>query len=113
MERLNRYTLGYSLKNIPTLPKNEYLKMLIEKTNSFIQRMRWKAHYYLKRCKETDQPEGDNYGFRSRSSAPHVEELERFEEDLVKMTENIEFQKTRNTLQDELQRDIECVSRSS
>ena len=45
MEKIN---FNYSLQNIPTLTKKSYQLMLIEKIESFINRMRWKARFYLK-----------------------------------------------------------------
>ena len=41
--------LGYSMKNIPVPPKQRYLKSMIEKVESFITRLRWKAHFLKKR----------------------------------------------------------------
>ena len=46
MEEVN---FNYSLKNIPTPTKTSYQLMLMEKIDSFIKRMRWKAHFYLKK----------------------------------------------------------------
>ena len=44
MEPVN---LGYSDKNIPIAKPREYLKCLIEKTESFLRRVRWKAYHFL------------------------------------------------------------------
>ena len=75
--------------------------------------MRWRAHHYLNRSEDNDRPEEGNFGFKSRSRVHHFEELERFEEDLTRMIENIKFRGTRNALQDKLQHDIARVNRSS
>ena len=37
----------YSMKNIPLASKNAFLQTLIAKTESLIQRMRWKAFFFL------------------------------------------------------------------
>ena len=42
MEPVN---LGYSTKNIPIAQPKEYLKYLVEKTESFLRRVRWKAYH--------------------------------------------------------------------
>ena len=42
---------GYSWKNIPIPSKTNYLKCMIEKVESFVKRLRWKAFYF---CKEKD-----------------------------------------------------------
>ena len=41
--RMEPVNLGYSDKNIPIAKPREYLKCLIEKTESFLRRVRWKA----------------------------------------------------------------------
>ena len=38
--------LEYSMKNIPIPPKKRYLKSMMEKIESFITRLRWKAHFF-------------------------------------------------------------------
>ena len=48
MEKIN---FNYSLKNIPTPTKTSYQLMLMEKIESVIKRMRWKAHFYLNKDK--------------------------------------------------------------
>ena len=41
--------LGYSIENIPISPKQSYLKIMMEKVESLITRLRWKAHFLIKR----------------------------------------------------------------
>ena len=48
MEKIN---INYSLKNIPTPTKKSYQLMFMEKIESVINRMRWKARFYLKKGK--------------------------------------------------------------
>ena len=38
--------VGYSMKNVPIPPKQRYLKSIMEKAESFITRLRWKAHFF-------------------------------------------------------------------
>ena len=45
---MERTSFNYSLKNIPVPTLSSYKLRLIEKTESVIKRMRWKAHYFLK-----------------------------------------------------------------
>ena len=40
--------LGYSIKNKPILPKQCYLKSMMEKSESLIKTLRWKAHCLIK-----------------------------------------------------------------
>ena len=57
MEPVN---FGYSDKNIPIAKPREYLKCLIEKTESFLRRGRWKAYHFLN---PPDKPTSDIFGF--------------------------------------------------
>jgi len=73
MEKIN---LNYSTKNIPLPSRNEYMKRLIKKTEHFLRRLRWKAHYFLHGQEETSNKE--MYGFRSKNSPPKINELTPF-----------------------------------
>ena len=44
---MEKFNIDYSTKNIPLPSKNDYLQRLIEKTELFLRRMRWKAHFFL------------------------------------------------------------------
>ena len=79
----------YSTKNIPLASKNAYLQVLIAKTESLIQRMRWKAFFFLnKNCNDTSK---ESYGFKSKRSPPHVAELNEFEGCMLEMIQRVEF----------------------
>ena len=81
----------YSTKNIPLAGKNTFLQKLIEKTESLIQRMRWKAFFFLNNP-DTDETTRQTYGFKSKRSPPHVNELNEFSEDCMQnMIQRIEF----------------------
>ena len=65
---------------------------MIEKLESFINRLRWKAFFFMNKNQE-EESENDfsNYGFKSENSAPACEDLKPFENDLYDMIRNIEF----------------------
>ena len=44
---MEKLSFGYSLKNIPLLDKRSYQLKLIEKIESVLKRMHWKAHFFL------------------------------------------------------------------
>ena len=44
---MERVSFNYSTKNIPVASKREYTKQLIDKTEQFLRRMRWKAFHFL------------------------------------------------------------------
>ena len=51
----NHQNLGYSVKNIPIPPKKLYLKFMLDKVESFIKRLRWKAFYFDKKQLNQDE----------------------------------------------------------
>jgi hypothetical protein len=81
---MHRIQFNYSLKNICLPTKDHYRKRLIEKAESAVQRMRWKAHFFLGN-NEVKSSE-NNYGLQSKNYAPPVREIKAFEDDLVKLT---------------------------
>ena len=78
MEKIN---FNYSLKNIPTPTKASYQLMLMEKFESVIKRMRWTAHFHLK--KDTSNIAYANYGFKTRNYPQQCKEMQNFEKDLL------------------------------
>ena len=80
MEPLN---FDYSMKNIPIPSAKAYKKKLIEKTESLIKRMRWKAFFFLKKGENNDQKTGtETFGFKSRKCPPQIDELKPLEDDM-------------------------------
>ena len=53
---MRQFRLEYSLKNIPIPSRDNYLRNLIEKVESVLKRMRWKAHFFLKGEKNQKTP---------------------------------------------------------
>ena len=100
MERL--YT-DYSNKNIPIPSQNEYRLQLISKVEHLLKRMRWKTLQFQGKL-ESDNKE--TYGFKSRKCPNGIDELSKFEDDLMLMIKNIEFRNVSNTFQDQLRNDI-------
>ena len=101
MEKIH---LNYSLKNIPTQTKTSYQLMLMEKIESVIKRMRWKAHFYLK--KDTSNIVYTNYGFKTRNYPPQCKELQNFEKDLLDTIKLIKFWIVKDRFQRKLNEDI-------
>ena len=69
--------LQYSLKNIPIPSKDSFLKCLLSKTESFVQRLRWKSYFFLN--PDQKKPTLNTFGFKTEKSAPQVKELINFE----------------------------------
>ena len=55
---------GYSLKNIPLPNKKTYTKLMIEKTQSFLKRLRWKA-FFFDNPSENSGDKKQNFRFKS------------------------------------------------
>ena len=102
---------SYSMKNIPIPPRNTYIKKLIEKSESVIKRIRWKA-FLSEQNKDKNKTNCDsdnddsnnainnNLGFKSRKCPPQYEELNNFEADVYHMIKNIEFRQVGDDFQD-------------
>ena len=54
--------------------------------------MRWKAFHFL-RPEEAERKE--TYGFKSQRSPPHIENIKHFEDDMLRMIQNIKFKDTK------------------
>ena len=62
MEKIN---FNYSLKNIPTPSRSSYQLKLIDKNESVIKRMRWKAFFFLK-DNNSNETERETFAFKSK-----------------------------------------------
>ena len=106
MEKKN---FNYSLKNIPVPSVTTYKMKLIEKVESVIKRMRWKAIFFTKENKELTV---ENYGFKSKKCPPHIKELENFEDELLDMVRTVKFNNYRDNFQSQLRADIANINTS-
>lgn len=108
---MEKFNIDYSTKNIPLPSQSEYQLRLIEKTEHFIRRMRWKAFFFL-HPEAVGKPK-ETYGFRSTRNPPHIEELKEFENDVLKMIQGIRFRQVNNPFLDELRRDSERIKKET
>ena len=111
MEQKN---LGYSMKNIPIPSKKEYLKRLIEKIESLIRRMRWKAYFFENPGENASSDESDTgkYGLKSKQAPPPNERLNQFEDDLYEMVRSIQFRPVGNSFLNKLKSDAMEINKS-
>ena len=103
--------LGYALKNIPVPPNGVYTWCLVEKVESVLRRMRWKAYYLLKGSDDS-QPPAERFGFKSARSPPQVEELKGFELDMTNLIGSIKFRRVNDSFQDKMNQDIKSMKQS-
>ena len=81
--------------------------MFINAVEVFDKNLRWAAYFFLNPDKV---PAHKNwYGFKSNNPAPYVKELKDFQDDLLKLTKNLEFRTSQNDFMDELNRDLEKI----
>ena len=98
------------MKNIPIPSVNTYKSRLVEKVESVLKRMRWKAFFFLR--DDDIRNTQDKHGFRTKKCPPQIEELRSFEEDMSRMIENIKFRKVDNCFQKKLRQDIQTLKKS-
>ena len=100
----------YSTKNIPLACKTAFRQRLIAKTESLIQRTRWKAFFFLN-TNTDDATTNETYGFKSKRSPPHVQDLEQFEDCMLDMIQSIQFKANHhpNNLQRKLRNDVKEI----
>ena len=106
---MHRIQFNYSLKNIGLPSKDHYRRRLIEKVESVVQRMRWKAHFFLNENKPTKSE--NKFGLPARNYATPISEMKAFE-DLVKFTSNITFRKVNDSFLNKIHEDLKKVHSS-
>ena len=111
MEKVN---CSYSLKNIPTPNERTYKLQLIEKIESFIKNLRWKAILFINNSKETTEScaSGSVYGLKSNKCPLQLKELIPFEGNFTDLVKTIKFRKVRNDFQMKLHKDLRKVRSS-
>ena len=105
---MERTSFPYSTRNIPCASKDNYLRRLIEKTETVIRNMRWRAFFYLNPI--TNVSEKETYGFKSRKTPPAIDEMRVFENRMTDLIQNIEFDNRNNEFQRQLQKDIRKIN---
>lgn len=116
---MNSHNFNYSMKNIPIPDNTSYKLLLIEKVESFIKRIRWKAFFFLNNDEQktndastdsdTQKDIKNNFGFKTKNTPPQCTELEQFEDDLLNLTKNIKFKKTNSQFQNKLKSDVSRI----
>ncbi len=107
---MRQFRFDYSLKKIPTPSQDAYLRNLIEKVESVLKRMRWKAHFFLKGDKISDQ--NNAFGLPSNKTPPTILEIKSFENNVINLIENIKFQNAENQFQISFANDLKKINLS-
>ena len=89
--------VDYSHKNIPIPGRDQYMKQLIDKTEYFLKKLRWKVILFNQKqnknivpCSDSDREDTAhkgqfNFGFKSEKTPPPVKELISFESDVFNL----------------------------
>lgn len=96
------------MKNIPCASQEQYLRRLIEKTETLIRNMRWRAFFYLH--PEANVSTKKTYGFNSSKTPPVVEEMRTFESKMTNLIQNIQFNNNYNNIQQQMKKDIKQIN---
>ena len=103
---------GYSLKNIPLPNKKTYTKLMIEKTQSFLKRLRWKA-FFFDNPSENSGDRKQNFRFKSEKCPSQNKEILHFENDMYEMISNLKFKDSRpSDFQCKMSKDIKDMKSS-
>ena len=98
------------MRNIPIPTNKEYTKRLIEKTEDVLRRIIWKALFFLH--PETKSNDKETYGFNSTKTPPIIDEMKKFEEDVLRIIEGNKFRKIKNEFLSKLDQDVKNINKS-
>ena len=108
---MDHRNFNYSLKNIPIPNKQNYTKLMIEMTQKFLKRIRWKAFFFEN--PELNKQDSRNFGFKSEKSPPQNKDFLQFENDMYSMIKKIKFKETRpSPFQLNLSKDLKEMKKS-
>ena len=88
------------------------IEKMIEKIESFIKRIRWKAHFFLNK-KDQHMDKKETFGFKTSYYPLQIPELELLEKDLCKLVNLIKFRTNTSNFQKQLNKDIRKIREST
>ena len=110
---IEKVDIAYSLRNIPVPENNTHLRMLISKTEQFLQRIRWKVFFFFKERGKEKPNTTETYGFRTARNAPQQKELTNFENDVAHLISNLEYRDVNTPFQNKIRGDMRKINRSN
>ena len=108
-EQVSKYFVQ-DCNNIPVASKKLYLKILINKVELLIKRIRWKRWKAL--FFETESESTFKYVFKTCKCPPQHKDVMEFEDDLQKMISKVQFRRVKNDFQNRLKNDIKSIQSS-
>ena len=110
---MEKFNLGYSVKNIPTPTERQYKLQLMDKIKAVIKRMRWKAIFFNEKDDESNKKTSKSkYGLKSNICPPPVKDLTKFEEELFELVNKLKFRRANCQFQQKLKTDIRIIQSS-
>ena len=104
---MDKIYFNYSLKNIPVPSRTSYKLQLIDKIESVIKGMRWKAHFFFNNEKKNkEEVTRETFGFKSKHHPGQLKELGNFEKDLFNVVTSLKFRKLNDNFQEKMKSDI-------
>ena len=105
---MEKSEIKHPLKNIPITSTESYQLNLIDKIESLVKRMRWRAFYYLNQQKSNNEIK-ETFGFRSMKCPPPCSGLIPFEKDMVT---SLKLRHVKDSFQRALSQDIRKIKSS-
>ena len=103
---MERFPLLYSQKCIPIPSRREYTVQFVDKTESFLRRLRWKAFHFLHPQHSDAKP---TFGFPTTRTPPQIPELANFESEMSDMVNRIKFRPVNDVFQNKLREDVNNI----
>ena len=105
--KMEKGKFEYSIKNIPLPSERANLLQLMEKIETFIARMRWKA---IKFKNKPNDNSSERYGLKTLKCSKRMKEVVPFGK--IDMLKAVKFHKVKNQFSTKLKDDIEAVKQS-
>ena len=127
--------MAYSTNNKPIPTERNYRLQLIEKTDLFIKKIRWKAIFYDMKfnnknknnsninnnMKDNSKNNGDGtlkknssrYRIKSNKYPPQMKDLIAFEKKMTYLVHQIRFRKVKSKFQEKLYKDLKTIKSSN
>ena len=103
---IERKNFNYTMKNIPLPTNDSYRSNLLAKIESFINRMKWKPHFFIYPSNKSNIK---RFALQSTRSPPQVDELKPFENELLRMLESLKFRQVHDEFQSILKQDVSDI----
>ena len=89
--------------------KDFHIKNLISTTVNFMKNLCWRAFFFLN--PDTNTTEKETHSFNSTKPAPIIPELKKFENNLARLVQNIQFKHTENKCQQQLRKGLNLIKK--